>query len=127
MSDHVNDGRKGAYGALLAASGLFAASAVATLVPWAGARWPTILGYRALCSFAPISTALCAAAALAVCVIRSRLFGPRRGEERSWKAPLAVALVLAAVIAASAPFYAAAKGKAADAASSASLVQEGGK
>lgn len=131
MKDQKENEGKGAYGALLAASAILAAAAIATLAPSPGARWPTILGYRAVCSFAPISTALCALGALAVCVIRSRLFGPRRGEKRPWTAPVAVAIALAALIAAAAPFYAAAKAPAsratsADGTSSASL-SPGGK
>jgi hypothetical protein len=115
-------GRKGAYTALLVTSGLLAGAAIASLLPDAGARWPSILGYRAFCSFAPISTALCALAALAVCVIRSRLFGPRRGEARPWTMPIVALAVLVAVIAVSAPIYAAAKAPAADSGSGASLV-----
>lgn len=113
--------RKGAYAALVVTSGLLAAAAIASLLPDPGARWPSILGYRAFCSFAPISTALCALAALAVCVIRSRLFGPRRGETRPWTLPIVALAVLVAVIAVSAPFYAAAKAPAADSGSGASL------
>ena len=117
-------GRKGIYTALVVTSGLLAAAAIATLVPDSGARWPSILGFKAFCSFAPISTALCALAALAVCVIRSRLFGPRRGEKRPWTMPIVALAVLVAVIAASAPVYAAAKAPAADSGSGASLVAD---
>ena len=123
MNGNITEkGRKGAYTALVVTSGILAAAAIASLLPDSGARWPSILGYRAFCSFAPISTALCALAALAVCVIRSRLFGPRRGEERSWAAPMVALAVLVTVIAVSAPFYAAAKAPAADSGSGASLV-----
>ena len=128
MNGNITEtGRKRAYIALVVTSGLRAATAVATLLPDSGARWPSILGYRAFCSFAPISTALCALAALAVCVIRSRLFGPRRGEARPWTMPLIALAVLVAAIAISAPFYAAAKAPNADSGSGASLVANEGK
>ena len=82
-----------AYGVLLAAL---------TLVPSAGARWPSILGYRAHCTFAPISTAVCALLAACTCVVRTRWCGvPRR---RSPVAPIVVGAALLAVIAVSAPF-----------------------
>lgn len=123
MNGNITEkGRKGAYTALVITSGILAAAAIASLLPDAGARWPSILGYKAFCSFAPISTALCALAALAVCVIRSRLFGPRRGETRPWTMPIIALAVLVAVIAVSAPFYAAAKAPQADSGSGASLV-----
>lgn len=111
----------GAYAALLGLSGLFAAAALLTLLPHRGASWENILGYRSLCTFAPIATALCAALAGATCTIRARLFGPFAGDRRSWAAPIAVALLLAAVIALSAPRYVAAK---ADAGSAASQLSE---
>jgi len=38
--------------------GVHLLSAVLTLIPSAGAGKPCILGYRALCSFSPISTAI---------------------------------------------------------------------
>jgi hypothetical protein len=109
---------KKAYSGLLALSILSAAGAVLTLVPSSAAPWANILGYKSICSFAPISTALCALLAGTSCTLRARLFGPRRGERRSWAAPLAVALVLAAVIGLSIPSYTRAM---ADAASGASL------
>lgn len=109
---------KKAYSGLLALSILSAAGALLTLVPSSAAPWVNILGYKSICSFAPISTALCALLAGTSCTLRARLFGPRRGEKRSWAAPLAVALVLAAAIGFSVPAY---NRAIADAASGASL------
>lgn len=109
------------YGPLLGLSGFFALAAVITLLPRAGARWENILGYKSVCTFAPIATALCALLAGTTCVIRARIFGPRAGMKRSWRAPIFMGLMLAAVIAASVPAYTKAK---ADALSSASVQAE---
>jgi len=106
------------YGFLLAVSGLFALAAVGTLLPWPGASWKNILGYKSLCTFAPIATALCSLLTAATCTIRARLFGPRRGEKRSWAAPIAVGIALALAVGFSVPPYARAK---VDARSGASL------
>jgi hypothetical protein len=97
------------YGPLLALSGIFALAAVGTLLPWPGASWENVLGYKSLCTFSPIATAICALLAGATCVIRARLFGPRRGERRSWVAPVAVGVCLALVIGLSIPPYGKAK------------------
>jgi hypothetical protein len=98
-----------AYGALLALSGLFALAAVATLLPWPAASWRNILGYKSLCTFTPIGTAICALMAAITCTARARLAGPRRGERRPWTAPIAAALALAIIIGLSIPPYAKAK------------------
>jgi hypothetical protein len=100
---------KGLYAPLLGLSVLFAAAAIGTLLPWPGASWENILGYRSLCTFAPIATALCALLAGATCAIRARYFGPRRGEKRSWAFPAALCVALALTIACSAPSCARAK------------------
>ncbi len=97
------------YLPLLGLSALFAAAAVATLVPRAGASWENVLGYKSLCTFAPIATAICALFAGTTCVIRARLFGPRAGVKRSWRAPAIIGILLVAVIAFSIPPYAKAK------------------
>lgn len=109
---------KKSYSGMLALSGLFAAATVITLIPSSAAPWANILGYKSICSFAPISTAVCAFLAGASCTLRARLVGPRRGEKRSWVAPLAIALVLAAVVGLSIPAY---RRAVADASSGASL------
>lgn len=97
------------YGALLGLSGLFTLAALLTLVPNPRASWENVLGYKSLCTFAPIATAICAFLAGTTCVIRARIAGPRAGEKRSLVAPLAVAAVLAAVVALAIPPYIAAK------------------
>jgi hypothetical protein len=94
-----------AYPALLALSGLFALAAIVTLLPYAGAPWANLLGYRSWCSFAPISTAGCALLAAATCTLRARIAGPRRKERRSWIVPLTVAVILAASAASFIPSY----------------------
>lgn len=93
------------YGALLGLSGLFTLAAILTLVPNPGARWENVLGYRSLCTFAPIATAICAFLAGATCVIRARIAGPRAGEKRSLVAPVVVAAALTAVVALTLPAY----------------------
>lgn len=93
------------YRLLLAASGLFTAAAITTLVPNADASWENVLGYKSLCTFAPIATALCVLLAGTSCTLRRRLFGPRSGQKLSPAAPIIVGLVLAAIIAFSLPAY----------------------
>ncbi len=93
------------YGALLGLSGLFTLAAVLTLVPNPRASWENVLGYKSLCTFAPIATAVCAFLAGATCAIRARIAGPRAGERRSPLAPLVVAAALAAVVALTLPAY----------------------
>jgi hypothetical protein len=106
------------YGPLLALSGLFSLAALGTLLLWPGASWKNILGYKSLCTFAPIATALCAFLAASTCTLRARFAGPRRGERRGWVAPIAVVLALALVVGFSVPPYVKAK---VDARSGASL------
>jgi len=118
----MNSPNKGAYGAMLVLSGLFTAAALLTLVPNPRASWENVLGYRSLCTFAPIATSICAFLAGTCCVIRSRLLGPRAGIKRSWIPPLAAGLLLVIVIAASIPAYVAAK---TDAGSGATVTTEG--
>ena len=61
-----------AYFPLLCLSGLFALGAVLTLLPFSGAPWPNILGYKSLCPFAPGATLACALLAALTCMIRAR-------------------------------------------------------
>lgn len=62
-----------AYRPLLALSAVFAAGAVVTLLPFAGAPWPNIMGYKSVCPFAPGATFGCALLAAVTCTLRARL------------------------------------------------------
>lgn len=97
--------RHKAYVPLLALSGLFAAAAVATLVPNPKASWDNVLGYRSLCTFAPIATAICAFLAGTTCVIRARIFGPQAGYRKPWRLPLVLGLLILATLVFSVPAY----------------------
>ena len=98
-----------AYRVLLGLTGLFTLAAVLTLVPSPAASWENVLGYKSLCTFTPIATAVCVLLAGATCAIRARLFGPLAGEKRSPIAFLAVTVLLTAVVALSLPPYLAVK------------------
>lgn len=108
------------YSALLAVSGLFALAALLTLVPNPSAHWPNAVGYRSLCTFAPVSTALCALLAAAACTVRSRLFKP--AARRGWQVPVVAGIVLAALLAFSSVRYATARVDATSGASAAAAV-----
>jgi hypothetical protein len=55
---------------------IFSIAAVKTVIPNAGASKACLLGYKAACSFAPISTAILAAAAIGAFVLaRSVILG----------------------------------------------------
>ncbi len=125
MEQNSERNRLAAYVALLGLSGLFAVAAVLTLVPNPGASWENVLGYRSLCTFTPIGTAVCALLAMGTCVIRARFFGPRRGQRHSWAAPIVVGCLLIVVLAFSVPAYARAKTDARSGASPVAAVEEG--
>lgn len=112
--------RAAPYYLLLVLSMLFTLAAGLTLMPNAGASWENVLGYRSLCTFAPIATAICALLAGTCCVIRARLFKPG-SSRRSWRAPLVALALCLTVIAVSVPAYLRAK---ADAQSGASVAVE---
>jgi hypothetical protein len=107
-----------AYPALLALSALLAAAAVATLLPYAGASWPCVLGYKALCTFAPASTFACALLAAIACTIRARLVRRMPGPAF---VPVAGILLLAGLFAWSTAAWAREDAKYADGSSSASV------
>lgn len=106
------------YKPLLALSVLAAAAAVLTLIPNPGASWPSVLGYKSLCTFAPAATFACALAAGLVCVLRARLVRRRPGPAF---VPVAVLGLLTIGFAVSAYAWAAEKAKYVDAAAAASL------
>jgi hypothetical protein len=93
------------YLILLILSFVFALGALITLLPSRAAPWPNLIGYKSVCSFAPGATVACGLLAGITCVIRARLFGPRRGQKRGWAVPIGVALALLAVLAWSIPSY----------------------
>jgi len=97
------------YLGLLALSLLLGVSAILTLIPAPQASWPNVLGYKSLCTFAPIATVIPALLAETVCIVRGRLFGPRRGMKRSWIGSIIVAAVLAGTLFFSVPAYIKAK------------------
>lgn len=118
-------GKNKLYGPLLILSAVFALGAVLTLIPFKGASWDNVLGYKSLCTFAPIATAVCALLAGTTCVIRARFFGPQAGYRKPWAFPIIVALALASVIAVFLPIYFHVKAKALNDASSGATVMEG--
>ncbi len=63
----------------------FALAAIGTLLPIMPASKDCMLGYRAHCSFTPISTLICIVGAGVVCIIRKRKFtvSSDGGEEES--------------------------------------------
>jgi hypothetical protein len=62
--------RKPGYGWLFALTVIFTLSALSTLMPQASASRACMLGYKAHCTFTPVSTVICAALAGAVCRLR---------------------------------------------------------
>ncbi|OGD75174.1 MAG: hypothetical protein A2Y64_02535 [Candidatus Coatesbacteria bacterium RBG_13_66_14] len=66
--------KKKGYAVLLILSIVFAIAAVKTTIPNADAGKDCLLGYRAHCSFTPVSTVICLALAAACCIVRRRSF-----------------------------------------------------
>ena len=66
--------KKPGYRALLALTVLLTLAALVTVMPNAAASKPSLLGYKSICSFAPVATVVLLIAAGLVCVIRRRLF-----------------------------------------------------
>ena len=67
------DRQKG-YVLLLLLTVLLTLSGIVTLLPLASASKECMLGYKALCTWAPISALVCFLAAAVVCIIRKRNF-----------------------------------------------------
>lgn len=112
------------YGPLLALSALFALGAALTLIPSQNASWENLLGYKSLCTFTPIATAVCALLAGLTCVIRARFFGPQAGYRKPWTIPIVIALALALAIAIFLPTYFNVKSRFLNDASSGATVSE---
>jgi len=66
--------RKKGYWFLFALTVFFAALTILTILPSESASKLCLLGYKAKCSFTPVSTIVCAAPAGMVCFVRKRFF-----------------------------------------------------
>lgn len=66
--------RKKGYWWLFSATVFFALMAITTLLPDASASKVCMIGYKAHCSFTPVSTLLCIIPAGLICFIRKRFF-----------------------------------------------------
>ena len=66
--------RKKGYGILLALTILFTLASISTLMPQASASKACFLGYKAHCTFTPISTVICVLLAGLACALRKRKF-----------------------------------------------------
>ena len=66
--------RKKGYWVLFALTVLFTLLAISTLMPSEQASKTCLLGYKAHCSFSPISTIVCLLPAGLTCFIRKRFF-----------------------------------------------------
>jgi hypothetical protein len=66
--------KKPGYYTLLVLAILLALGAVLTAVPISYAYRECMLGYRAHCTFTPVSTIACAILAAIICVVRVRFF-----------------------------------------------------
>jgi hypothetical protein len=62
------------YAIFLILTILATSAAIFTLLPSSSAGKSCLLGYKANCTFAPISTAICLLVSLVVCRLRGRLF-----------------------------------------------------
>ena len=62
-----------AYAALLILTIVATVGGILTLIPWQGASYENVLGYRSLCTFAPAATLYCFAIAGASCIVRASL------------------------------------------------------
>jgi len=66
--------RKKGYGILLGLTILFTLAALSTLYPHASASKPNLLGYKSLCTNAPVSTVVVLVLAAFTCLVRSKNF-----------------------------------------------------
>jgi hypothetical protein len=69
----ANVKRKG-YTILLILTVVSVLAAISTVIPQASAEEPCKLGYKAHCSYTPISTILCLVLSGVMCTIRKRFF-----------------------------------------------------
>jgi hypothetical protein len=66
--------RKKGYGLFMGLTIFFTLCALSTLIPAEHASKVCMLGYKAHCSFTPVSTLLCVILAAIACFIRKRFF-----------------------------------------------------
>ncbi len=66
--------KKKGYRLLLILTIVFALAAISTILPILPAGEECMLGYKAHCSFTPVSTLICIVAAAVTCVIRKKKF-----------------------------------------------------
>ena len=94
------------YRILLLCSFIAALGGILTLLPWSGASYPNLLGYRSLCTFAPAGSLYCFFIAGLICTIRAS-FIKRKGRENGKRLrPLPVIiLVLVLGLAAASTFW----------------------
>ncbi|WP_455382381.1 hypothetical protein [Salinispira pacifica] len=108
------------YLPLLGFSLLAAIAGLLTLLPVSSASYPSVLGYRALCTYAPASTLFCFAAAGSSCIVRASLV-KRRGAVRPL--PLAVVSLVLLLAVGSSIWFSVEKSRYVEAASAATSVQ----
>jgi len=66
--------RKKGYKILIVLTIIFTISALSTIIPYEHANKLSMLGYKAHCSFTPISTIICIVLAGLSCFFRKRFF-----------------------------------------------------
>jgi len=66
--------KKKGYGWMILLSVLVTLGGLVTLLPNASANKANLLGYKSLCSIAPISTLLCLIVVAVICIVRKKNF-----------------------------------------------------
>jgi len=66
--------KKKGYGLMLLLTILVTLAGLATLVPLASASKANMLGYKSICSMAPVSALLCFLVAAVLCFVRKKNF-----------------------------------------------------
>jgi hypothetical protein len=95
---------KSVYITLLASATIATIAGLLTLMPWATANYPNILGYRSLCTFAPAAAFYCFLIAGIICFCRATFTKDRHGTlgqrfiyHRKHLLPLVIVLIVALV------------------------------
>ena len=92
------------YKVLIIVSILATLAMFVTLIPWQGASWKNVLGFRSLCTFTPASTLFCALTAGVSCFLRASLVKETEGTageklKKHLKALVPVLLILVLALA----------------------------